>query len=341
MGERWTLVVALIACIAGCNDPRRGEAGESCTRRDDCVTGLLCVAQVCVAEGDGGAPSSGTVGGAVGDSCEARRDCAEGLACMAGRCQPAMVGTTGDVRYSGTGESCRAQNDCAPELSCVGAVCRALTLELPPLSGTCARVECADDDDCCADFVPNANCAIYQENCAMDPIFCNTFRTLCECNRTCHDELCVAGRPGCSADEECASAQTPFCVESECRQCAADSNCPGEGALCVDGVCLSPCVRDENCPLLHACEEGECVEVGCRSDRECAFAGHGAQAACVDGECTVPCESDADCGEDALSFEICRDGACVFVGCDSDAECRALLGVQNTPAGDPTHAVCR
>jgi hypothetical protein len=40
-----------------------------------------------------------------------------------------------------------------------------------------------------------------------------------------------------------------------------------------------------------------------------------------------------------MEFQICEGGKCVFVGCENDAECRALLKIENT--SDPTRAVCR
>jgi hypothetical protein len=234
-----------------------------------------------------------------------------------------------------------------PELACVGDTCREQTLSLAATTKECVRVECASRDDCCASFTPNENCDTYRENCETDPIFCNTYVNLCECNLDCVDELCMASSPGCSVSAECTSQQTPFCVDGACRQCEGDANCPGEGSQCVSGVCMSPCVIDENCPALHACEDGECVEVGCRSDRECVFLQRDAMAVCRDGECYVPCETDTNCAggrfmmdsDPAQSFQICEDGRCRFVGCESDAECRAYLGLNET-SGE-ARAVCR
>jgi hypothetical protein len=70
-------------------------------------------------------------------------------------------------------------------------------------------------------------------------------------------------------------------------------------------------------------------------------------AVCRDGECYVPCETDTNCAggrfmmdsDPAQSFQICEDGRCRFVGCESDAECRAYLGLNET-SGE-ARAVCR
>lgn len=332
----WLLVAVLLAC----DDEAVGGPGESCAARSDCEQGLRCVAQVCRAEADltedaGTPPTSGREGA----SCGARPDCAPGLSCVANVCQPTASGGTGGNRYSGRGESCAAANDCVEGLACVGGNCRDVSVELARTPKECVRVECAAAADCCESFVPNESCDIYEANCETDPIFCNTFRNLCECNQDCVDEVCVASAPGCSSDAECMSQQTPFCVEERCVQCDQDSSCPGAGSRCVDGACLAPCEVDENCPLLHACEDGECVEVGCRSDRECVFLDDDPLAVCRDGECDVPCTQDTDCVEDGRRFQVCVEGSCTFVGCESDAECRALLMLENSP--DDTRAICR
>lgn len=337
------LGLALLAlsapCFTGCQDElERGGAGESCTRRADCAEGLLCIAEVCVS----GAPDGGVGSTPAGEggSCLARNDCHTGLVCMANRCEQAAVGVDPNNRYGGTGESCQAKNDCAAELACVANTCREVTLSLSHTDKDCYRVECTETADCCASFVPNESCDAYRDNCETDPIFCNTYRALCECNQECVDEVCVAAAQGCASDAECLSTQTPFCVDTRCSQCGDDNDCPGAGTQCVDGVCMAPCSIDENCPLLHACQDSVCVDVGCMSDRECVFATGNTQAKCVEGECAAPCTTDAECvSDDQTRFQVCEDSRCVFVGCDSDAECRALLNLQSTPGN--AYAQCR
>lgn len=333
----WLLGCGLL--LWGCDrEPDRGEAGESCTRRDDCARGLSCIAQVC-SEGarDGGAAGASAAG--EGGACRARHDCEAGLVCTGNVCNAASAGVDPDARYSGRGESCEAKNDCAPDLACVMGSCREVTLQLGRTQKGCHRVECEDDAACCADFVANPNCEAYRMNCETDPIFCNTYRSLCECSKSCVDEVCVAAAPGCSDNAECTSQQTPYCVDGRCRQCDRDSSCPGQGTQCVEGVCMAACTVDENCPPLHACEDSACVEVGCQSDRECAFISGDALASCRGGECEVPCDADTDCVSETESFQVCEDSRCVFVGCEADYECRALLHIDRIPG--KIRAVCK
>jgi hypothetical protein len=329
-------MVFVFGSVACDSTLRRGRAGESCTSANDCGSGLACVAQTCAAtetETDGGNASAGS-------SCNARRDCALGFLCVSNLCQPASMGTDpSQARYSGKGETCQAKNDCEADLACVMGMCRQVELPLGYTGKSCYRVECSTKVDCCASFTPNANCAAYKQSCDSDPVFCSTYRSLCVCSQDCVAEVCVAAAPGCMSNGECTSLQTPYCVQNKCRQCDKDSACPG--SKCVEGVCMSACTIDENCPALNKCQSGVCVESGCKSDRECAFMTGNPLALCHETECRVPCSADPDCANDKMTqgFGVCEQGQCVFVGCENDAECRALLRLDRT-AGK-THAVCR
>lgn len=354
-----SLLIALVAVLAieACGDDRRrGGAGDSCTSTNDCESPLSCIASVCFAA------NGGKTGQPEGGACDARRNCAMGLACMDGTCQLSSNGMSGgSTRYSGKGENCTAKNDCEPGLACMMGLCRSLDVPLERMPKSCYRVECAVKDDCCQTFVPNPSCPTYEANCAMDPIFCNTYRSLCQCTQDCVDEQCVAAAPGCQTNAECTSMQTPYCVSGKCTQCDKDSACAGTGSKCTQGVCMAACKQDENCPLLNSCQDGVCVERGCQTDRECAFLTKNVLAVCHEGECDVPCTSDSDCAvmqtttnpnqstntpgmsSNASSatrgFEACEMGKCVFVGCENNAECRALFALENQR--NNVMAVCR
>lgn len=348
------LVLAVLSLGACTTKFRRGVAGDSCTATNDCESGLSCVAQVCIGQDAGEALK------AEGEACDARRNCANGLGCIAGTCQIASAGMSGGSnRYSGKGESCTAKNDCEPDLACLMGICRSQSVGLDREAKSCYRVECESKEDCCQAFVPNPNCPTYEMNCAMDPIFCNTYRSLCQCTQDCVDEQCVTAAPGCKTSAECTSAQTPFCLEGKCSQCDKDSACAGTGAKCAKGVCVAACKQDENCPLLYSCVDGVCTETGCKSDRECAFMLKNELAVCTEGECQLPCSTDSDCATSAVpssgqqinpqssqsvsaatrGFEACEMGKCVFVGCESNAECRSLFGLENQRTN--VQAVCR
>ena len=291
-----------------------------------------------------GCSSSEESGGGAGESCTARRDCASGLACIGLVCVDtgALAGRAPPSGQGASGESCRARNDCQAGLACISDVCIGSSVTLPSTTKSCVRVECTVTDDCCKSFVPSPNCSVYQQSCATDPTACYTYHSLCDCNKACTDSLCVDTPPACTANAECASLLTPFCASGACVECAQPGDCPGQNDQCLDGKCKPPCTIDDQCALLEACQNGSCVHVGCQSDRECAFMEGDSRATCVDTECQVPCSQDADCARriGSGSFDICVDGKCQFVGCETDAECRAYLGVEDQTSST-VKAVCQ
>jgi hypothetical protein len=279
----------------------------------------------------------GPVAGAVGESCAARADCQDGLACIQQTCVEGGPATgSGQV-----GETCGAPTDCADGLACVANVCIPEKSALTPTGKACYAVECEAKDDCCAGFQPSPNCPTYEMECATDPSACATFHLLCECNRDCVDARCVDTPLACASNDECLSFATPFCVDGSCHECAVSTDCAGAESLCVDGSCEAPCQNDEECPLFYGCQAGECVEVGCQTDKECAFYLRDDRAHCDDGACGVPCEADWQCAPELgeISLDACIAGVCTFVGCDTDAECRAYLGLENENSN--VQAVCK
>jgi hypothetical protein len=95
--------------------------------------------------------------------------------------------------------------------------------------------------------------------------------------------------------------------------------------------------------------------VGCRSDRECVLqAASGKTVTSQDprlakcnvqnglGTCVFPCDVDAQCAPS----EVCLNGVCKYIGCETDAECKTIAGLHNLPVPTPerpwtTTAVCR
>ena len=133
---------------------------------------------------------------------------------------------------------------------------------------------------------------------------------------------------------------TSTCVEGQCAQCQESSDCP-DGNQCRNGQCSSICEADRDCPLFHICESGSCIETGCTSDRECKAVLDDGSALCRENQCRVPCQRDAQCvmgtGYDHYA---CSNGLCEYVGCSSDAECRAsVFGSGPLPDGVQT-VVC-
>jgi hypothetical protein len=134
------------------------------------------------------------------------------------------------------------------------------------------------------------------------------------------------------------------CTAGKCVQCATNADCDTD-ETCSGGVCITPCTQNEECPALNACESGLCVEKGCTTDRECVGILDNRLAKCgkIAGselkQCQVPCETNAECSDQ----ELCVDNVCTFIGCTTNDECRALLGLANENSSNPwiPTAVCK
>jgi hypothetical protein len=219
---------------------------------------------------------------------------------------------------------------------------------------------CLSDTDCfyygsvvsCTSRV--CNCA----NPAYDPLDPICSDPDCDdiCLLRCENQLCVQDH-SCKGSADCTPLGLAACVSGRCVECTKNSECDTDNEeTCEDNVCHKPCTENEECPLFHACEKGDCVYAGCSDDRECILAaaraqvggGDNAAAAVVGGDdprlykclkddanpefktCKVPCENDGSCGQ----FQVCDGGYCKFVGCDSDEQCRNYLGIANQVTSD-------
>ncbi len=150
-------------------------------------------------------------------------------------------------------------------------------------------------------------------------------------NYACENGGCV--RLGCQSDEEC-NAQAAGRV---CR--------PYPGVMV--NICNVPCTSRDVCgvatsatfgPDNYECTEGTCIHMGCLSNEECeadygaTYPGMRCLATNGYASCVLPCSTAADCalgGGTNPSYDadnyVCRDGACFYTGCLSDAECASAV----------------
>ena len=373
----WISLVGLVVVVGACNDEpekivpeTRSRRGESCLARNDCADGLACVMGVC-SQNDFDIDVSARHCERV--ECEADVDCCgskplQAPARCANRvavCETPQVedcsftsctddgdcgdGTCGSGYCSQTSTLCSADADCETD-TCDTSL------------GYCSLsyVTCTTDDDCLENPCVSRTCDC--SNPEYDPTddICTDSECTDVCVYKCEDRLCVHDT-SCESDMDCLGLTADICDSGRCVECLEKSDCDSEDEECVDGSCERPCDADEECPLFHQCQDGECVETGCTSDRECVLAansgsgdwsGDPRRAQClVTGQdpdvkyCRVPCENDAECidpiydvaqGVIGPRFQVCdTDGFCKFIGCTSDAECRAYLGLENqTPTDD-------
>ena len=376
MRHWWTLsICALGTLFWQCSDEAQqvqpaaqGQRGEACQARNDCEQGLACILGVC-SRNDFELTSSAKHCDRV--DCQVDADCCgnrprEAPAKCENRtsiCQqpslPGCITTTCTSSAScGAGscptgicsnslESCTSNTDCADP--CVEGFCAvsgfACVSDLDCNPGTCSTRYCS-----CANPDYNPGSAI-----CTDPDCVNL------CTLKCSEERCVQDN-SCETDDDCPLSNLSICSAGSCVQCVTDDDCEtSEGEECRSNVCTKPCIANEQCPLFHSCSDGDCVETGCQSDRECVLAANmGGQngglsnqdarlSKCLPSDedpqikaCKVPCENDGAC---ASEFQICDAGYCRFIGCETDDECRGYLGIANEMVTDArpyiSRAVCR
>jgi hypothetical protein len=253
--------------------------------------------------------------GCVAKACSRAGDCANGGACV-GRC-----GVT--------------QGECRGNVDCLANKC---------VDGTCTLnfTACGSDAECAANTCAARACACENPNYSpMSPI-CSDHDCDGLCLWACEDSRCVIPS-SCSQDDECVGA-TPSCVDGKCVECRASADCSFD-KICVDGSCQTPCQGDAQCGLFEACQAGECVYVGCRSQRECTLVPDVRSLGLTPGldprllrchtedgvgRCLIPCQTDSQCS----TTEVCSGGLCQYIGCDDSAECASILGVHQQTGTD-------
>jgi len=355
------------------DEVRKGERGSSCDSTNDCQDGLSCIVtndcpygvacankscqpsnfeimgtgkQCHVTECTGTADCCGDMPLEAPAKCEKRESicntptlpgcvfayCTEDAECGTGTCEGSCYW---DDEKCLTTTDC-ALNECVPGAEPDTDTC-SLSLTDCAVSGVCSTNTCS---------TPICNC----ENPEYDPLDPICSDEDCEgiCPYVCDQELCTVDL-GCDLDADCALT-TPFCDAGKCVECLTSDDCEDEE--CVNGRCGPECEQDTQCSLFETCQSNACVYVGCQSDRECVLSAGGdaakdprlATCNIEDGigTCVFPCEIDAQCAP----TEVCLDGVCEYIGCETDGECKTILGLHNQPTSSDdrpwtTTAVCR
>lgn len=229
---------------------RLAERGESCTTRNDCGSGLLCVGGTCVL-GDYPIDPNAQV-------CELVQ-CSDNLQCVL-----------------------TAQQQC-PELAeaCING--DEISCDLITESPECNRQYRCEEQRC---LLVGGGCQT-NDDCPMSAPICQAGACLeCLTNDDCmEEEQCRSNRcePSCLVDLDCPlfhSCDNRVCVE---RPCATDRECvafTGRVFATCDGdtgECLVPCNSDRDCSSaedfqFEVCRSGRCTYVGCSTDEECRVA---------------------------------------------------------------------
>jgi hypothetical protein len=342
----------------------RGQRGESCQARNDCASGLACLNGTCTQDEF---PISVDARHCDRIDCETDQDCCGDVPTEApGQCADYSLICEQYTLSACSTSYCETDTDCGGGSCSLGLYCSNTSADCVS-DADCTDIcsggyclysggACSVDTDCALGVcsgTPYCDCT----NPAYDPTAAICSDPACDtdvCIYRCDEDQRCSVDTSCESDGDCSSL-SPRCVEGACVECADDADCDEEdGERCLSGSCEAPCVYNEECDLMEACDGGECVPRGCESDRECvlfyARFGDGAEDArlykCLPSdddpslkECKVPCESDGGCQE----FEACDGGYCKFVGCTTADECRWWLNLANEGDGTEwtSRAVCR
>ena len=234
-------------------------------------------------------------------------------------------------RQGSRGEACLITNDCKSGLLCIADTCISDDFAVEASSKVCVAAQCIDASDCCRKTASQIqNCTFLQDECSQNPdsFACQQYQEDCaaECTLDCVDHSCkskTAPTPECTVDDDCFSSLDK-CINGQCARCVADADCGGNGLICQSGSCLLGCARDEACGALSKCNAGRCEDRSCQSDRECVAFMDRPDAVCnmMSGQCSIPCDDNAGCAS-LGGLYACTNGACVYAGCESNAECAA------------------
>ncbi len=352
---------------SSCDSASDCEDGLSCIVTDNCPAGVACANKSCqpsnfdiigtgkqcqLKECESELDCCGELPTEAPEKCAGRENicfrpsapgcvvqaCTEDAECGGGRC-------TGICTYDQ--EDCTVPTDCAPN-TCVFAAGSGGSGSGGNASGgdssggsgnttgTCSLTgqTCISDANCSTNSCSSVYCRC--ENPDYDPEDPICEDEDCEgiCGFTCEGERCVVDT-SCSVDEDCISQVAPYCDEGACVECKTNDDCDDEE--CIGGHCGPVCESDTECGLFESCKNNECVYVGCQTDRECilsAVSSEGQDPRLFEcfvedgiGTCRFPCEIDAQCP----TTQVCLDGLCEYIGCETDAECKTIAGLHNQP----------
>jgi hypothetical protein len=315
--------------------------------------------------------------------CESTDDCCGDRETEApAKCRDRDIYCTSTIAGCDTIENdCISPSDCTGGSICQGtrtcafrntAICVddsdcAETCEFPigmggaPTFGTCSirGTQCSTDSDCsyATDTCSPGFCSCSNPNWDSSHPICSDPDCDDVCTLVCEGRRCVEDT-SCESNADCGGVRDICADRGDCVQCETNADCDdpndeedNDDECSDDGSCFRPCQGDAECPMFHACEQGDCNYVGCRTTQECILLGTNAGIqdprllTCTQndngiGTCAIQCQIDAHCGGN----QKCEDGSCKYIGCAEDTDCYSLLNLNNWVRDDFTpwvpEAVC-
>lgn len=280
--------IAVVLVIVLRDDPK--QAGEVCTRDDECGGGLSCVtprpdgdeAVAVTTAAPPSAVSSSTVTPATQSEKKCLKpltaQCIEGTECATGFCKTSTADAAGSVcsERIALGGVCSASEECRAPGQCKTGKC------LLSSGATCAA-----DGECESGFCASTASAPGKQ-CQALPEFglgCASGRR-CSANLTCGPtglEVCLfSNDQPCQLAQSCASL---FCSSDKC------ATAPAVGAACINNQCGHG----------QVCERGKCLK---STGATCAQ-----PVECASGKCTSQvCDPFGGVGDMCTSNEQCSSG---------------------------------
>jgi hypothetical protein len=226
-------ILAAPLLFAGCDDapsqPRRGGAGASCERTNDCEAPLSCIGEVCGGPGsDGGTEDAGTGGSGGGTNTDAGAwsacdecldtECKDSLAACDGEClaieacieaQCKHLGDLGnDAEEGACFVACQSAHSSGKEKHLAVVNCAQETTCLPPC------VPYPQDFEGCREFMDNGICKDERGACEAS-LDCKNYRECVSVCKTASECITCDDTPAGSAGRALLEAYE-LCVATEC-----------------------------------------------------------------------------------------------------------------------------
>jgi hypothetical protein len=320
----------------------RSRRGLGCSVKNDCAEGLSCIRGVCETVSFGLSPTGKEC---VQIDCQTRADCCQGRGSQLPEKCRSRAALCLEQLPGCVAEACTRSRDCAGGGVCVGR-CAISSGEcsgnVDCLANKCAGgactlnfTACSSDAECAANTCVGGTCACDNPTYSPGHPLCTEPECDDACLWACEASRCVIPT-ACGGDEDCFGSK-PVCVDGTCAECGASADCSFE-KVCTLGSCETPCRADSHCGMFEACQAGECLYVGCRSDRECNLVPDVRALGLTSGtdtrllrchteagvgRCVIPCQTDSQCS----ATEVCSGGLCQYIGCESDDECKTIVGL--------------
>ncbi|MFT3713200.1 MAG: hypothetical protein QM817_36560 [Archangium sp.] len=325
------------------------QRGDHCTCTSDCMGDAVCLTEetsgfpqgLCATSCINGVPcGAGFVcsnSAVCVSSCETDADCRGGAFCVAGRCNP----------FCDSDDDCLSGNCNRYIGNCLvaGETPQGLGLDAACTVGSQCRSNLCLENHC------TTPCSVEKQNCPDEGVCIKLAGDVGRCHARCvpgstcptADRRCVslfAGLPTACIPTSTTGCLGPAPSPNGGENCGCDNDCD-QGSRCLpertsglpNGLCVTPCTTDAECPSTHMCFGSGCmkrclVDDACPVGRLCGF-----------GACLPWCVTNAECASGSCDTYRGRCNAPLSAPgelgatCTSGAGCKSELCDTSKPGG--------